>query len=129
MPFECKKGGLTPIFLHYIMGFGAKNIIERMGKMKIQNTTALFLGLTEREASEGKKAWSALDYLVIGETASRRTFIDRENSALLAAARTVCSKWGQSFRFDGEISQRGDISFTALYPEENLERYLLDDET
>lgn len=46
--------------------------------MKIQLVDAMSLGITEREATENKRAWSALDFIVVGESASRRVFIDRE---------------------------------------------------
>lgn len=89
--------------------------------MVVQNAKAIFLGLTEREASGEKKAWTALDYVVVGENASRRTFIDRTDPKLLAAARQIAVRnWGDAFLFDGNIDSRGGISFTSLYEETDV---------
>lgn len=84
--------------------------------MKARKIEAMYLNLAEREAQEGKRAWTALDYIIVGEISSRRTFIDRTDSGLLAAARGMGLQWGEKFCFDAEIGQRGEVTFTALYP-------------
>lgn len=84
--------------------------------MTVTNVAALSLGVVEREATETKRAWSALDFVVVGESSSRRTFIDRQKeAALLNEVRTICSEWGSSFLFDGEVSANGAVKITAVY--------------
>lgn len=94
--------------------------------MKATKIEAIFLNLAEREAQEGKRAWTALDYIIVGEISSRRTFIDRTDSGLLAAARGMGLQWGEKFFFDGEVGQRGEVNFTALYPCGNGEEGTID---
>lgn len=84
--------------------------------MTVLNVSALSLGVVEREATETKKAWSALDFVVVGESSSRRAFIDRQqDAALLNEVRTLCSEWGSSFLFDGEVSATGTVKVTAVH--------------
>lgn len=84
--------------------------------MIVKEVDAISLGVVEREATEQKKGWSAVDFVVVGESSSRRCFIDRDNSALLAAVRTVCAQWGTRFAFDGDVYANGNVRISAVYP-------------
>lgn len=85
--------------------------------MKIQDISAISLSIVEREATENKRAWSALDFVIVGESSSRRVFIDREKeSDLLNAVRTTCSEWGTRFTFDGDVAPNGTVKIAAVHP-------------
>lgn len=90
--------------------------------MDVKAVNAMSLGVAEREATESKKAWSAVDYVIEGENASRRYFINRDDqAALLTAVRTLCPKWGAFFLFDGEIAANGAVKICAIYPHPDTE--------
>lgn len=84
--------------------------------MVITGVSAISLGVAEREATENKRAWSALDFVIVGESSSRRVFIDREKeSDLLNSARTICAEWGTRFIFDGEVFYNGTVKIAAVH--------------
>lgn len=89
--------------------------------MVVTGAKAIYLGFTEREAQGDKRAWAALDYAVVGENASRRTFLDRSDMKMMATARNISAgDWAGDFSFDGDIDSRGNVTFTALYESDGI---------
>ena len=82
--------------------------------MEVKNQKAVFLGLTEREASGDKRAWKALDFVVFNENQSRRIYLDLNNSSLLYAIRQACVNWGDVFEFSGDISQGDRLTLSDV---------------
>lgn len=84
--------------------------------MMISNVKCLSLGVTEKQAGEyqGKPtpAYTALNYVVVNETASRRAYLDE--STLKSAALRICGKWGAIFTISGEISEKGAIKISNI---------------
>lgn len=84
--------------------------------MVISNIQAVSLGVVEREATENKRAWTALDFVILNENSSRRVFIDRKDAELLSAVRSMCSTWGESFQLSGEVDASGRVSISSVAP-------------
>lgn len=90
--------------------------MERRIFMLINNVKCLSLGVVEKQAGEyqGKAtpAYTALNYVVMNESASRRAYLDE--SALKSAALRICGEWGKLFKISGEISEKGTVKISDI---------------
>lgn len=84
--------------------------------MLINNVKCLSLGVIEKPAGEyqGKTTtgYTALNYVVVNEGASRRAYLD--DAALKSAALRICGEWGKLFQISGEISEKGTVKISDI---------------
>lgn len=81
--------------------------------MKV-SSQAMSLGVVEKAGGVTKdgeqyEGYTVLNYVVVGEDASRKFYVPKDDKELMRRIFMLASDWGNQFAFEGEVDARGKL--------------------